>query len=536
MANICDESKTTIHTLPLDILYAIFISIDSEPHFSIVLSHCCSRWRHFAISTPSLWTTISFVNPRERMLRKGGALVQVGSPDFAKQRAYLARSQNLLIDIAVGYESPTFGPNLRSDCFISFGPKGLSRIMGILLPHINRCKSFKVRAIPHKGCRAIFDRLSMLDAPNLESLEAEIPPVGESCQWRLVPFKQGRGAPRLKNLKVGYGMGVNQWKGSLFSSLTTLTLSNYENHDRSYYTSIMFVLSCNPGLRSLTLSIGIGFDYGNPFHPFSSTPLTLPYLHTMRLYSYGDLDPIGDPSEMTLFLLSLDVPALTTLEQPLFLNKSIKMLASMPSLSFTRLQELSVCNLERTKDLYNIIVQLQNLRCLTIIDYFNTSDSHDWDQHLIQPLSTMFPDLLKVGIIKYRSWREQHDDTFKPIDLFRRIYATRSLVPYLSNIEILDVGRRNVSEEDLTWLKDQKVHLVHEPASPTVRSSRLARKSSRARRRAYMARVRRARGFSERVTEAALEGYPAVEWDEPAVLDWSAPPDSSQSHANVSWG
>lgn len=459
MSHVYDESKT-IHALPLDILYTVFhLATESEPHFSIVLSHCCLRWRHFAINTPSLWTTISFVKPREYMHRKGGAPAQNASPDFAKQRAYLARSQDLLIDVIIGLEWPIFKQSRNYRFFISFSPRALSHIMKIILPHIDRWKVFKVHSITHKGCRTIFDRLITLHAPNLETLDAEIP-RGYGNRWRFRPFKQGQGVPRLRNLRVGFGVGMNQWTGSLFSSLTTLTLSHVDDEYHPNSNTIIPLLSRNIGLQSLTLNITLySFDetHFDPLHP---TLLTLPFLHTICLGSDEDKPYTDLRREMAVLLLSLDLPALTTLVPSTFADRSLQILIAMPSLSFKKLQDICIMSPDCTKDIYNTLIQLQSLHSLTIASYFQQSDLYDWSTDVIQPLCTMFPDLRKLGLIKYSTDDIPGNVTLSPTDIFRRIYTARSTASDLSNIESFNVGYGQVSEEDLVWLKDKNVNFI----------------------------------------------------------------------------
>ena len=534
MDNLRDKAEIMIHALPLDILYTIFhLATKADPHFSIALSHCCSSWRSFTLNTPSLWTTISFVKFREHILGKGGVQIRVASPDFAKQRAYLARSQDLLIDVVIGDEWPKFERGLDDTRIISTSQRTLSRIMRILLPHIDRWKAFRVRNISHKACRAVFDRLSTLDAPSLESLDAAIPPVGGGSKWRFRPFRKGMGTPRLKNLQVGYGVGVNQWTGSLFSSLTTLTLSN--SHDQHYPRSkdIISVLSRNPRLESFTLDIGGQcFVHGTPFNPLQPTLLTLPSLHTLCLKSYTyvtygdfDIEPwIDVKHEMACLLLSLDLPVLTALIPPDIDEPLLGMLASLPNLPFQRLQEISIGSPERTEDLYQILVQLQNLRCLTITSNLKQSESHDWNKHMIQPLCTMLPDLHHLGINHYSNRWVSDSDTISPIEVLQRICTARSLVSDLSNIESVDVRQCSESEEDLAWFEEHNIRVIRRPTYVAVRGS------SRSRRRAYMERIQKmtrarlARDRVRSVTPSSVEDLDVGAWDTIPGLDSNQSP------------
>ena len=462
-----ETPMTSIHSLPFDVIHAVFRLVTRDnTHFSIAVSHVCSRWRQFAIDSPCLWSTVSFLHPRTHKLAKGGIIMRITSPNFEMQRMYLLRSQDYLLEISINHR------DLEDDGggeYVTFSQKQLSTIMKLVLPHINRWRSFSVGRISHAGCQNVFDRLLSRDAPNLEVLRARVTcGTPEACRWRFRPFRGGLGAPLLHSLEIGPGIGLRQWKGHLFSSLKSLRLSYSDEHSRTptvHLRHLIPLLSLNLSLQNLSFDFGPHFLSGPDLSGLRESPLVLPYLKSLYLNAASQTSDGYIKHEMVDLLLALHIPNLTYLSPSKFRFSSIEKLASAPIISFNKIQDITLGFPHRTVDVFRIVTQLQHLQSLTIVSHFALTSSCDWEIHLVNPLCTMLPHLQTVKVITETLWDEPVG-AIVTMEHLRRICTARSIDPDLAPITTVDIRGRKVHDEDREWFDERGIHLIPEPYIP----------------------------------------------------------------------
>lgn len=346
------RSQCHINVLPVEILSYIFtlathhtISTDIDPKrryevpFSpesvtmpTVLASVHRHWRHIALSTSTLWSSLSM--SLEQVVR-----CKVGS-DAADERAYttfldvqrlaahIARSRNSPVDILIDTRDPEWDFEEEEECsshnaatffqYATFIPQ----ILDLLFPQMYRWRSLTILSDTWAPLRVALERLSVptlikgSGAPCLETLilmrcneflgHSDVFSPRTQHVFDGIPFAALTGAPhhdlsaqshplpKLRNLTlVGvhlnwthlsrYTLGVapNEPLSHVFSCIQSLELSQHCREVRPTVDEFTGILKACPLLRKLVIRVsGPKFDAGVPC---SDRPVSLPLLEEIHL-------------------------------------------------------------------------------------------------------------------------------------------------------------------------------------------------------------------------------------------------------------
>ncbi|OJT12839.1 hypothetical protein TRAPUB_10674 [Trametes pubescens] len=239
-----------IHSLPVELLTTIFqLGVDSDPipddqtrgehTFEVLVSHVCRHWRHVALHTPHLWTTVHF-----RTLAH-----------MARGEVYLARNAHLPIDIYVDTCSED-DYHLRKD--LLFRDQFLA-VFNVVLPHIHRwrelhlivadleCKSFARQVLSKCGTAPALRTLQLWHVMNWQTSERLFNHIGPPP---VVVF--GGALPSLKHIIL---QGVNlPWSRSPFlCNLTSVEFALHSDNVRMPFALWRDMLRASPALTRLSL-------------------------------------------------------------------------------------------------------------------------------------------------------------------------------------------------------------------------------------------------------------------------------------------
>lgn len=252
--------------------------------FAVFVSHVCRHWRHVALSTPSLWTTIAFP--------------QLARPPYKLQSMLLERSQGLPVDI---YVQGQFDDSSN-------------RLSSMLIPEIHRWRTMHISVwsydCVHDFLCAISD-LSIPAAPRLTTVELyyfrDIDDVEYLSMSKHFTLFRGL-APSLSRIVV-WGVYVD-WSQPWIASASNLTDIEFGCHPeevRPSWTQISTILRSAPGLRRLCLRVSA--PTGDPALTAanSTDPIQLPRLTDLIL-------AIPSPPQVLTLLQKLYLPALRNLD------------------------------------------------------------------------------------------------------------------------------------------------------------------------------------------------------------------------------
>ena len=220
------------------------------PHpFPILVSHVCQHWRSAAVSTASLWTSIT-ISP-------------VSQPQFQHVAALLKRSKCLPIDVCVHFRSQE--DDIRSR-FESTPPmEDLELLFSLLVAHVHRWRSIEVRAVSSQQMYAFLRAVSyptVTAAPQLVSLvlSASKPAARDDVFWPLIEAGStlfSGSAPCLENISLERVIvDWNQDWMSYASRLTTLDLRNCSEDVGPSWDEFATFLRGAPALEHLVLKGG----------------------------------------------------------------------------------------------------------------------------------------------------------------------------------------------------------------------------------------------------------------------------------------
>ncbi|KAI0366670.1 hypothetical protein BV20DRAFT_1115234 [Pilatotrama ljubarskyi] len=239
-----------IHSLPVELLTSIFqLGVDSHPPpddqypaettFEVLVSHVCRHWRHIAIHTPHLWTTVHF-RTRAHMLRG---------------ETYLSRSGHLPIDI---YVDTCSEEDYKERKDLLFRQQFLP-VFDVVLPHIHRwrelhlkvadleCKSYARRVLSTCGTAPALQTLQLWHVQNWRTSERLYNHIGPPP---VVVF--GGSLPSLKHIIL---QGVNlPWSRSPFlRDLTSVDFALHSDNVRMPFDLWRHMLDSSPNLTRLSL-------------------------------------------------------------------------------------------------------------------------------------------------------------------------------------------------------------------------------------------------------------------------------------------
>jgi hypothetical protein len=227
-------------------------TLSNELPFPILVSHVCKHWRTVAIGSPALWTSISFT---ER-------------PPFERCRTYIARSQNLDIDIHIDSslsddedDEDDDGQSDLSQPALSV--EDVSTILDIVIPHIERWRVFEVMVRTYEYMHLVLSRVSTEchSAPSLEVLQLyHYEDAGDSeydhfepanLNQSFVPF--GGNAPKLRVVSL-WGVHID-WSTPMLSDVIDLELAYHARDVRPSWEDFSRILKNSPKIETLTLCL-----------------------------------------------------------------------------------------------------------------------------------------------------------------------------------------------------------------------------------------------------------------------------------------
>ena len=351
------------------------------PPFQIVASHVCRHWRHVALSTPSLWTTI-VVPPELR-------------PPYQPVSTLLERSKGLPIDIYINCEPEPHEDECEVVATPSSAPSDadLVSLYHLLTPHVHRWRTIEVSvseyhhmfvflsAVSHSSISAA-SQLTTLQLYHHEEAE-EFDNFGyPTVSKHLILF--GGSAPCLTSV-VLWGVHVDwdqPWIASA-SKLIDLELAFHAEDVRPSWAQFATILRGASSLEKLSLRMS--GPSGDPPEwiiepiPASSgdlnAPVQLPKVTDFVLAFHSQTRAIGllhkfvlpalknltldfDTGDYTELVHVLTGPA-TSLSPPSAQEKPRSLLSSLESLKLAGLP----CRTDCVETIYG---ELQNLTSLNI--------------------------------------------------------------------------------------------------------------------------------------------------------------------------
>ncbi|KAI0266226.1 hypothetical protein BC834DRAFT_1032827 [Gloeopeniophorella convolvens] len=230
-----------MNRFPPEILLQVFEFVGSGPAI-LPLAQVCRRWRHLALSSPTLW---SVIGEHARMIP-----------------LLLERSQ----------DSPLHVRGMVT----SRGDSALLRCLPYLSSAMHRLVSFE--AVFRARIQDPFAGLTHA-APALRRLHITAPPHSEMSKPRAMDMLFAGGMPSLRGLLLERCL---PWANCLSPALTSLTLTN--TSDLGSYDEVLSCLQSCPHLEVLTLLDAIP-NGPPPSEPTSDLPITLSSLHELYVHS-----------------------------------------------------------------------------------------------------------------------------------------------------------------------------------------------------------------------------------------------------------
>lgn len=214
--------------------------------FQTVVAHVCQHWRNAAISTASLWTSIT-ISP-------------VSQPPYQHVVALLERSKRLLIDIRIRFGSEEH--DIHSPLESTPAMTGLELLSSLLVAHIHRWRSFEVWAVSLQQMYTFLHAVShptVAAASHLTSLVLSADqPTRDRAFWSptiegsFILF--GGSAPCLESVSLErVFIDWNQNWISCASRLTTLELRGHPETVSPSWDEFTTILRGAPALERLAL-------------------------------------------------------------------------------------------------------------------------------------------------------------------------------------------------------------------------------------------------------------------------------------------
>ncbi|KAG6379284.1 hypothetical protein JVT61DRAFT_11739 [Boletus reticuloceps] len=211
--------------------------------FLILVSHVCQHWRNLAISTPSLWTSIS-ISPISR-------------PPYQHLAIFLTRSKCLRLDIRIRLGSQERGVRRKIESTLSMAETKL--LFSLLVVHVHRWRSIDVGAVSNQQMHAFLEAVcdsTVTAAPQLVLLALS---ASDDRAFRslitassFTPF--GGSIPSLSSITLGRVLvDWNQGWICAASRLTTLELWGHSDNMSPSWDELVTILRGAPALERLVL-------------------------------------------------------------------------------------------------------------------------------------------------------------------------------------------------------------------------------------------------------------------------------------------
>jgi hypothetical protein len=416
-----------IHCLSYDLVVMIFSDVIGDtPHLITPLSHCCVRWRQFALETPAFWTSITFNHQscRTREAKFGRNRAKPSAP-YAWQAAWLVRSATSLLDIKIGQSSGSL-PH------IGLQSGKMSQIMDLLLPHASRWRSLELREISNKGFQTAFNHLEFCHAENLEVFTALAPDayVGFKCSL----FEGWKNTPRLRCLNIGPGILKKTLNSPNIFSLEALTIQ--ECWHLQFPPEIFNFLARNTLLHHLTCHF-IGYEE----KILRNQSVSLPNLSSL------DLGLLGIRAGEVDFLTRLEIPDLVSLSPCSVIDLEEFAAANF---SFNALQKLELRDPHSTHPIHRVLHKFPHLQELGLWQGNLGTVIGDWESHVIRPLCTGLPKLRSLTIHDWYYINPSSSLWGKGInvELINQLITARKSNPNLADLEVLTLGHTRLVVKD----------------------------------------------------------------------------------------
>jgi len=305
------HEPVTVRRLPPELISYIF-SIGRDDNASIAylrtISSVCSFWRNIAISTPDLWSTITYNPSRDILLfprRKRDTIESNARRICERLEIFLARScaAPIYVNITILLQNP----------------KQTRRIRDIIIPHLWRCHSFTIWYDDPIVRTAFFPLPGRLGRLKKLKLHLPRPDLGPTTMFTK------DAAPPLRSLTLGPTSLPLSMDFVPANTLTHLHLPVPEYNA----TIILFLRQCNM-VETLELAVwpASGLLPGN-FIPISMPSLRCLYVpgtlalefqaflftpNVVELYLYGCADPYPETPNLAPTMLRMETATWYSLE------------------------------------------------------------------------------------------------------------------------------------------------------------------------------------------------------------------------------
>lgn len=364
---------------------------DNSLEWRMLITRICRRWRHVAIQTAELWTTLTFCD----------------EPPGHKQRTYLERSQGAPLDIDVANAVAFVSSESRAQA--SFA---VMATFALIAPHFHRWRSLEItvsdyslmdyalRVLCQCPDARMLERLKLyhtdeddVDDTATQLLKLDAITTAEHCMFT-------GNLPSLKDLALS-GVPLN-WSTCIFGPfLATLELAYHPDVLRPTYDDFRRFVSSAPHLTELRI-----WDSGPAGDPKSwgTSALELPSLQTLSL-------KYMDPVRAEFLVIRMKMPRLVSLELDFESEPSQPLLRAlytahpiMKHVIFSKLDTLRLCGLQCNREaVQNSYSTLTNLRSLELNFFFI---SRNWATALVsKPRPCRLLESLSVSGLKASSLR-----------------------------------------------------------------------------------------------------------------------------------
>lgn len=281
--SICNRTAA-VSTLPNEVLAIIFktahLSQGSKYRTEVTISHVTRRWRHVALATPRLWTTIH----------------RAMCESFDRLETYLQRSDPILFDLTIMIGNKRGLKHVENDATIS------TLYLSIAL-HMGRCRRLNISSQSRDIMLPLLDCLSSLSAPALQDLNiSSMRPMQDRHRDGSVRHLVSGGAPSLTTV-VLRRMGPHFCFPPMVA-VTALRIYNYSPSSEAEFYTLRDVLRDMMSLTQLELQ-GVVDKTATPV----GLNLALPALQLLAVHS------TTSHSQQKTFdlLMAINAPLLQTL-------------------------------------------------------------------------------------------------------------------------------------------------------------------------------------------------------------------------------
>ena len=273
------KSKTTVHSLPNEMLTEIFVaatfaSEESRLDVPHILSQVSSRWRAIVLNTSLFWTFIVITFP-------------FTAKQVAQAKAALARSKTRPIDVHIDVRDPEWTWEFDGD-YHAVGSVDMVQIMEWLGPSHPRWRSLSVFTDNWEPMQTFLAYSTMFSAlPALEALSlnrcnayAGVPGTTPDSVAPAELFGGDAHLPKLRHVVLS-GVHID-YSCSGFKDLISLDLRHQSHGASPSLRELHQILSASPGLSSLSL-VALSPSCSHGLEELKDSPITMAHLKELTL-------------------------------------------------------------------------------------------------------------------------------------------------------------------------------------------------------------------------------------------------------------